>query len=53
MLIMYDVKLKPAVTEALPGNILKHSRCGVPGVVLNASKLNENPSGVQGKEMRQ
>jgi hypothetical protein len=48
MLIMYDVKLKPAVAETLPGNILKHSRCGVPGVVLNAPKPDENPSGVQG-----
>jgi len=29
--------------------ISKYSRCGVPGVALNAPKPNENPSGVQGK----
>jgi putative transposase len=29
--------------------ISKHSRCGVPGVALNAPKPDENPSGVQGK----
>jgi putative transposase len=28
--------------------ISKHSRCGVPGVILNAPKPDENPSGVQG-----
>jgi len=30
----------------------KYSRCGVPGVALNAPKPNENPSGMRGKEMR-
>ena len=29
--------------------VSKHLRCGVSGVALNAPKLNENPSGVQGK----
>jgi putative transposase len=29
--------------------IKKYSRCGVSGVALNAPKLDENPSGVQGK----
>jgi len=29
--------------------ISKHSRCGVPGVALNAPKPDENPSGMQGK----
>jgi putative transposase len=29
--------------------IFKYSRCGVPGVTLNAPKPDENPSGVQGK----
>jgi len=28
--------------------VSKHSRCGVPGVALNAPKPDENPSGVQG-----
>ncbi|MEM3966345.1 MAG: RNA-guided endonuclease TnpB family protein [Ignisphaera sp.] len=29
---------------------LRYSRCGVPGVTLNAPKPDENPSGMQGKE---
>jgi len=29
--------------------VSKYSRCGVPGVALNAPKPDENPSGVQGK----
>ncbi|MEM1835683.1 MAG: zinc ribbon domain-containing protein [Sulfolobales archaeon] len=32
---------------------LRYSRCGVPGVTLNAPKPDENPSGMRGKEMRQ
>ena len=30
--------------------IKKHSRCGVPGVTLNAPKPDENPSGMQGNK---
>ncbi|MEM2551572.1 MAG: RNA-guided endonuclease TnpB family protein [Sulfolobales archaeon] len=30
----------------------RYSRCGVPGVALNAPKPDENPSGMRGKEMR-
>jgi putative transposase len=29
---------------------LRYSRCGVPGVTLNAPKLDENPSGMQGNK---
>jgi hypothetical protein len=29
--------------------VSKCSRCGVPGVTLNAPKPNENPSGMRGK----
>ena len=29
--------------------VSKRSRCGVPGVTLNAPKPDESPSGVQGK----
>jgi len=28
--------------------VSKYSRCGVPGVTLNAPKPDENPSGMQG-----
>ncbi|MEM1794199.1 MAG: zinc ribbon domain-containing protein, partial [Desulfurococcaceae archaeon] len=31
----------------------RYTRCGVPGVALNAPKPDENPSGMRGKEMKQ
>jgi hypothetical protein len=37
--------------RALPEGVLKeHSRCGVLGVALKASKADEAPSGMRGKE---
>jgi len=34
----------------LSPRVAKHSRCGVSGVAPNASKPDENPSGMQGNK---
>jgi len=37
-------------TVNLYRRFISHSRCGEPGVSLNAPKSDENPSGMQGKQ---
>jgi len=49
--VSYSVRgEEPVLVEALRMRALPEgsSRCGVPGVALNAPKPDENPSGVQG-----